>query len=364
MKTTILKSRWLIMIGSIIIGGGIFFWLSNNVNQPVPPTTPTKPSSTQETIEVTTKPASLESPVSPVSPLSPVMNGSPSPEVDPEKIQAMVDQALQAQQQKDYARAIELVNKILAEDPANFIAFNLRGSAFMEMGETDKALADYTKAIEVEPLFPHSLYNRGRLLRLQGQYSEALTDLQKVADLSPAEFGYRANGNIGLIYYAQQEYDQALAAFEKSIAANMENRADVYFFRGETYLAMANWEAAIQDYQAAIERFPNYAEAYRGLGYAYLRAGQLDQAKQALSRSLELTPDYPEAYLYLSVTQLADEQIDEAEVSMRQAVSKLDSLSLAQRQLAVNRVTEALQMFATENPDQSAQADRLLELLP
>jgi tetratricopeptide (TPR) repeat protein len=246
MKNTLLKYRWLIIIvGLIIIGGGIFFWLANRVDQPLPPAAPTEPAPPQPTVEMTI------SPVSPASPISPIVSNEQSPpKAAPHILQTMIDQALQAQQQKDYSRAIDLVDKILAEDPANFIAFNLRGSAFMELGETDKALADYTRAVELEPLFAHSLYNRGRLLRLQGRYEESMADLQRAADLSPAEFGYRANGNIGLIYYAQQEYEQALAAFEKSITANVGNKADVYFFRGETYLATGNWEAAIQDYQA------------------------------------------------------------------------------------------------------------------
>ncbi len=95
-----------------------------------------------------------------------------------------------------------------------------------------------------------------------------------------------------------------------------------------------------------------------------MRSGQPDQAAQALAKSLEIAPDHPEAYLYLSVTQLVDGQDDEAEVTMRQALSKLDTLTLAQQQLAVLRVAEALQIFAAEKPEQSAQADRLLELLP
>lgn len=365
MKTFFAKYRWPILIGLIAVGVGIFYWLSN-FNTPLP--APTAPASTEVTAGDSkppeSTPAVLNSPVSPISPVSSVVITPNLPQTDPEVLQVMIDQALHAQQQGDYNRTVELAAKVLADDPQNFIAYNLRASAFMELGNNDKALADYSKAIELGPLFPHAYYNRGRLLRLQEKYDEAIVDLQKAAELSPIEFGYRANGNIGLIYYAQRNYEQALAAFEKSIAANVENRADVYYYRGETYTAMGNWEAAIQDYEAAIERFANYAEAYRSLGYVYAKNGQFAQAKPALNQALALAMNHPEAHLYLSAVQLAGDQPNEAEVSVQTATAKLDSLAAEQRQLILNRTTDLLKTVAEENPDKAAQAERLIELLP
>lgn len=367
MQSFFAKYRWPVLVGLIIVGIGIFYWLSELDITTAP--APSTESSSTEVIagnSTTTAPTPVEviSPLSPVSPVSPVSTPQSMPQTDPEVIQAMIDQALQAQQQGDYDRTIELTDQILADDPQNFIAYNLRGSAHMELGNTDDALADYSKAIELGPLFPHSFYNRGRLLRLQGKYDEAVADLEKSADLSPVDFGYRANGNIGLIYYTQGEYVKALAAFNKSISANVENKADVYYFRGETYTAMNNWEAAIQDYETAVERFANYAEAYRSLGYVYLRSGQLPQAEQALNKSLDIAADHPEAYLYLSLVKLADGQPNEAESSMQKAVSRLETLSTEQQKLALGRVNEAIEAFAKENPDKSSQVEQLLKLLP
>jgi tetratricopeptide (TPR) repeat protein len=69
------------------------------------------------------------------------------------------------------------------------------------------------------------------------------------------------------------DYEKAIEAFNASVSYSNE-KADVYYFRGETYTALKNYEAAIADYQAAIGRFSDYDLAYQAQGYAYYKTGQ------------------------------------------------------------------------------------------
>lgn len=364
MKIDTSKYLWLILVGLIIVGAGIFYWTASTAPQPASLNNSSPMASPSPKTANASDAESPVSPVSPISPISPVESNQELPKVASEKIQPLIDQTTQAFEQKDYDRVIKLAEEILTDDPANFITLNLRGSAYFEQGNLEQALNDYTKAAELEPLYPYSFYNRGRLLRIQGKYTEALADLQKAAELSPLELGYRANGNIGLIYYQQGDYDKAIKTFNTSISFNKNNKADVYFFRGEAYAAKEDYQAAIQDYQAAIERFKNYSAAYQSLGFAYYKTNQLPQAEQSLTKALEIAPNAPEAQLYLSLVQLAKGQPDAAQTSVQKAVAKIETLSPEQRQLVEKRVTGALRALAKDKPTQAATVDQLLKLLP
>jgi len=47
----------------------------------------------------------------------------------------------------------------------------------------DKAILDYTKALQLNPTFAKGYYNRGMAHRLKGAHDKAKTDLKKAAKL-------------------------------------------------------------------------------------------------------------------------------------------------------------------------------------
>jgi tetratricopeptide (TPR) repeat protein len=49
-------------------------------------------------------------------------------------------------------------------------AFNNRGVAFQTKRDLDRAIADYTDAIRLEPKFSHALYNRGTAYQAKRDY--------------------------------------------------------------------------------------------------------------------------------------------------------------------------------------------------
>jgi tetratricopeptide (TPR) repeat protein len=52
-----------------------------------------------------------------------------------------------------------------------------------------------------------------------------------------------------------------------------------------------NWEGAIQKYEAAIEREPEYARAHANLGFALNKLGRYEAAIAALTTGVEITKD-------------------------------------------------------------------------
>ena len=78
----------------------------------------------------------------------------------------------------DYSKAIDL-------DPNFAIALNNRGDAYIQTGDLDKAVADLDKAISAEPDFPRALGNRGYAKYLMHDYDGAIVDYTAEIALTP-----------------------------------------------------------------------------------------------------------------------------------------------------------------------------------
>ena len=64
-------------------------------------------------------------------------------------------------------------------------AFNNRGVAYEQVGETDKALQDFIWATQYDPTWPLFRANRASLEARKGQCAEALADLKLLLKLGP-----------------------------------------------------------------------------------------------------------------------------------------------------------------------------------
>jgi tetratricopeptide (TPR) repeat protein len=275
----------------------------------------------------------------------------------------LADEGIRLYQSGNYTEALKLFNAVIDGDPSDPRAYDARGTVYSALNDYGQAMADYNQAIKLNPSFAQAYYNRGRLYSLLKQYDEALSDLEKSSELDAASFGYRANGNIGLIYYRQGKYDEALKAYAASIAKD-GTKADVFFLRGETYTALGQYEAAIADYQSAVARFSRYDLAYQSLGYAYYKTGKNDKAIEELKRAIEIAPDSPGAHFYLALVDLATGDLGGATASMSQAVDASSKLPQEDQEFLYARVTTDLKTFAKENPDRAATVESMLKLMP
>jgi tetratricopeptide (TPR) repeat protein len=90
----------------------------------------------------------------------------------------------------DYDRAIEL-------DPQNAVAYRNRAVAHCRQGDLEQALADFDRAIELDPEYAQAYGSRGNIYHQFGEYEKALEDYNKVIELhpnDPAAYYWRAAG--------------------------------------------------------------------------------------------------------------------------------------------------------------------------
>ena len=66
-------------------------------------------------------------------------------------------------------------------------AYYNRGNAYDDKGDVDRAIADYTEAIRLDPKFADAYNNRGLSWESKGDLQKALVDFTKFSELAPSD---------------------------------------------------------------------------------------------------------------------------------------------------------------------------------
>ena len=94
------------------------------------------------------------------------------------------NQGLENSNLQQYDKAIADYNKAIELDPKSAVAYSRRGFAYGELEQLDKAIADLTKAIELDPKDADCYNNRGKAYLKVGKKKEAEADFAKAKMLN------------------------------------------------------------------------------------------------------------------------------------------------------------------------------------
>ncbi|MEA5534145.1 tetratricopeptide repeat-containing serine protease family protein [Crocosphaera sp. XPORK-15E] len=175
-----------------------------------------------------------------------------------------------------------------------------RAFARQEWGDYEGAIADATKAIELQPNYSLGYTTRAMNYWQQGiDISAALKDINTAIQLDP---DFLVNYfSRGLILSQINDHQGAIADLTKIINNGREFDPDMlkqtYFMRASNYSTLKEWNKAIADFTKIIELDPNNAEHYfvRGL-YRHLEGKDLQGALADLTKAIALKPDSANAY--------------------------------------------------------------------
>jgi tetratricopeptide (TPR) repeat protein len=154
---------------------------------------------------------------------------------------------------KQYLSAIRSYTRALTIYPTA-AAFNNRGLAHRQLGETDAAARDFTSALQLQHDDPHVWLNLGNL------------------------------------QFARKQYDVAIESFSHAID-NGNRSADIYISRANAYCAKGDAQNSLLDYDAAIARAPLDPRARYGKAVAFYTMGNRDGAESEFNTALRLDPN-------------------------------------------------------------------------
>jgi TonB family protein len=100
---------------------------------------------------------------------------------------AYIDRGGTYLQRDDNDRAIADFTKAIELDPEGAVAYNLRGVAYASKLDFDSAIADFDKAIQFDPLLKNAHYNRGSAFSRKGDEARARADFATEKLLFPQQ---------------------------------------------------------------------------------------------------------------------------------------------------------------------------------
>jgi tetratricopeptide (TPR) repeat protein len=137
---------------------------------------------------------------------------------------ALQQEGKAAYARREYAKAIELLEKALAADPKLAGAHLDLGLALRESERYEEAIAAYTKAIELDPYHDSVYAERAYALFELDRAEDAEKDLLKQMEVAPFEdWSYR---RLGQLRQSQGRFEEAAALFTKSLAIDPAPVAD------------------------------------------------------------------------------------------------------------------------------------------
>ena len=138
--------------------------------------------------------------------------------------------------------------------------------------------------------------NRAVAQRNKGMPDQAIADLTKAIELSPAEaIPYYDRG---AVYIGQGSYDLAVADLSEAIVRS-GNYEDAYYARGLVYARLHRYDLAVADFSRVIVLKPDQVRGYLGRGLAFAGLGQRQRAIGDFNAALKIDPDNRNARDYL-----------------------------------------------------------------
>jgi len=167
--------------------------------------------------------------------------------------------------------------------------FFLDGLKLSILGENNKAIEKYERAIKIDPNYVVAYSNWGVILGKQENFEEAIKKFEKVIEIDPNNVV--AYSNWGAVLGKQGNFKKAIEKYERAIKID-PNYADAYFNWGVDLYTQEKFEESIEKYQKVIEIDPNHADAYFNWGAVLNKQEKFEEAIEKFEKVIEINPNY------------------------------------------------------------------------
>jgi len=192
----------------------------------------------------------------------------------------------------EYAKVIPLLDRILAEDPANLDATLRLATAHSALGHDDKAIEAFKKAAALAPrssdvrLYLALHYSRG------ADWPRAVPLLEQIVAETPERLP--ALEALATLRIRQRQVRDAIELLQKIHALRAASPAELVQL-GELSMGEQNTALAIRSFEEARRLGGAAFKHDLELGVVYLAARRLEDARTALDRVPPSHPEYPMA---------------------------------------------------------------------
>ncbi len=240
----------------------------------------------------------------------------------------LLDEAQRDIDKKDFAGAIEPLQKVIAEEPSIAFPHFQLAYVFTALQRSDEARAEYERVIAIDPKMSAAYLNLGLLL-VDKDPASAVAPLKKLVELLPAESQPRLL--LGVAQERSQDYAGALETLES--ASKLDPRdTETLDHLGTLYLGLKRPAEAEPKFRAVLASKPNDAAALLGLAKSLDAQGK-PGVTEAFQNYLAVQPADKAARERLLYLLIAEQKYDLAlaELNLADTVRGVTSESLRER---------------------------------
>ncbi len=238
----------------------------------------------------------------------------------------------------DPKEALKLLDDVFDDEAVDALPPKMRAESLIIRGkllaptDPEKALADFSAAIELDGTNPEHRLARADFYNSQKKYNEAVADIDAVIEQHPDVAGsYLVKATL---LREQEKFDEALAALDK--ASELAPAAPgIYQQRGELYRMKGDFPQAIEQFTKVLNMQPNLVLPLIHRSEAYLNNKQYDEALADIETVIKANPDLTVAHGLKAQTLASMERFPEAIEELKKLTDDEETQPEFQLQLAL-----------------------------
>jgi tetratricopeptide (TPR) repeat protein len=187
--------------------------------------------------------------------------------------------------EKNYNDAIRLMSKLADEHPENEKYLLGLANAQLESGNRAGASSTYTKLLGNGSSEAGLYLKRAECYRKTGETEKALSDVVRYLEICPED--KNAISLAGRLEAESGDNLKALSFFNKNLSLYPDDPS-CYIDRANSYFISKSWEHAIKDYSMSLDLKPSDNEVWLNKGLSLLNSGKKDDACHDFRQSFKL----------------------------------------------------------------------------
>jgi Trypsin-like peptidase domain/Tetratricopeptide repeat len=208
------------------------------------------------------------------------------------RVVGIIKSSVAGRERIHFALPADLATALLDQITRERQAYEIFNQAALEP-KIEEKLALYQRVLGLDPGRFEAHYNLGLILERTGKTAEAQAQYRETLRLRPSFTP--AALNLGALLYGEKRYQDAIAVYRRALASDAQSEA-VRNNLAEAYRAAGDQADARREFEAVLDRNPNYAPAHYGLALLYDDPhGDRRRAAEHYRRYLALAPEAADA---------------------------------------------------------------------
>ena len=222
-----------------------------------------------------------------------------------------------------YDEAIAHNERAIALRPDYAPGYNNLGAALRAAGRLDEAVARYRQALELKPDFASASYNLANALLEQGKAGDSAASFRRAIEQNPQSV--EAHNNLGIALANKGDVAGAIASFRNAIAVD-DRSVHAHRNLGNMLIDLGQRAEGLAHLERAAALAPSEPDAVYDIGTVLLQEQNFAGAAARFQAALKLRPDWAEAHNNLGIALASQGRIADALTHFERAVTLKPSM--------------------------------------